>query len=134
MANQLWKPPVDSPVSASPPSLIRYRAFALAGFCISAALRGTLSNSATPWTQILVVFSMSTAATMWCTVDASSRGEYYPHSLRWVTMFTWPIAVPVYLIETRRWRGVRLTALGLAAVIVLELVGYKVGQLLLTPR
>jgi hypothetical protein len=129
MANQLWKPPVDSPVSASPSSLVRYRTFALAGFCVSVALDGSLSRSAS-LTRILVVFSMATAATMWCTVDASSRGEYYPHSLRWVTMLTWPIAVPVYLMQTRKWRGVRLTALGFAAVIVLELVGYAVGQVL----
>jgi hypothetical protein len=67
---------------------------------------------------------------MWCTVDASSRGEYYPHSLRWVTMFTWPISLPVYLMQTRKGRGVLLTLLGFVAMIVMEVLGYAIGAVL----
>jgi hypothetical protein len=45
-------------------------------------------------------------------------------------MFTWPISLPVYLMQTRKGRGVLLTLLGFLAMFVMEVLGYAIGAVL----
>jgi roadblock/LC7 domain-containing protein len=84
--------------------------------------------------SIFAALAMATAATMWCIVDASSRGSYYRHSYRWITMITWPIAVPVYLIYSRGARGALLALFGLVGLLLSQLLGYAAGDVLFGGR
>jgi hypothetical protein len=123
-----WKPPVDAPPDES---LDRYKTIALSGFSFAVLLDGVVETGYVPLVvRVFAALPMAAAATMWCIVDASSRGEYYPHSFRWLTMITWPVAVPVYLIRTRKSRGILLALSGLMAVLVLGAVGGALGYVL----
>jgi hypothetical protein len=126
VTNELWKPPVDAPPV---PSLDRYKMLALSGFSAAALINGAFDSAGNPLIAFLVSLPMATAATMWCIVDAASRGDYYPHSFRWVTMITWPIAVPIYLVRTRKGRGVLLALAALVAMLLLEGAGAAAGHL-----
>jgi hypothetical protein len=126
VSNDLWKPPVETP---SAQALGPYRVLALVGFCAATALQGIVASEGGPILgQYIASFPMATAAVMWCTVDAASRGDYYPHSLRWATMFLWPIAVPVYLIQSRKGWGILFALLALVAMLVLQGIGHALGD------
>jgi hypothetical protein len=55
--------------------------------------------------------AMASIATMWCVVDSRIRGFPLVNSSHWVIFFTWPIAVPIYLIYSRRLYGLGLVIL-----------------------
>jgi len=125
VTNELWKPPVDAPPTQS---LNAYKAMALGGFSAATMLTGVFDTLGLPLPmRYLVSLPMAAAATMWCIVDAASRGGYYLHSLRWVTMLTWPIAVPVYLVQSRKARGFLLVLFGAVAMLILEVIGNAIG-------
>lgn len=54
----------------------------------------------------------------WCVVDSRMQGSPIVQSVHWIIFFTWPVAVPVYLIWSRRLRG-----LGLALIHAIGLYG-----------
>ncbi len=67
--------------------------------------------------------------TYWWVVDSRVRGFPIVQSLHWIILFTWPIAVPIYLIWSRKLRGLGLVfvhAIGLFAVglAAYHLTGY----------
>jgi hypothetical protein len=127
-----WKPPVDAPPDAS---LDLYRTIALSGFGLAVLLDGVVESGYVPLVvRVFAALTMAAAATMWCIVDASSRGDYYPHSFRWLTMIVWPVAVPVYLVRTRKRRGILLAVAGLVAVLLLAAAGAALGNVLGRPR
>ena len=78
--------------------------------------------------RILAVFALASAATMWCIVDSSLRGAYYLHSFRWLTMFTWPVAIPVYLVKTRQGKGALLALLLATSFCAVECGAAWLGQ------
>jgi hypothetical protein len=128
-----YEPPVAEGGRAAPDKhpLGRYRWMAMVGFAVASLLDGVVQASpATTWERAPAAFAMASACTMWCVVDSSMRGQYYPHSFRWLTTITWPLAMPVFLIRTRRLRGALLALGGLAMVIVTQGVGYFVGKVL----
>jgi hypothetical protein len=127
VTNELWKPPVAG--AAGEGVLYPYKTAAALGYGVAAILDGVAESapSAPMWKSFVIALPMATAATMWCIVDAASRGGYYPHSFRWLTMFTWPIAVPVYLIRSRGFMG-GLVAMGvLFATWILSALGHLAG-------
>jgi hypothetical protein len=72
----------------------------------------------------LVAMLLSCFATAWCVVDARRRGKPLLPVLQMITFFTWPIAVPIYLISTRKWRGLAYAlvhAIGLYVVMLATL-------------
>jgi hypothetical protein len=72
--------------------------------------------------ELLTAVSMPLAATLWTVNDARCRGEPLLHIVQIVMLFTWPLAVPIYLVRSRRLRGVGLAilhALGLIATMLL---------------
>jgi len=81
-----------------------YRDIALYGFFVAALLYGIAEARGAPLARVVAAVAAASAATMWCIVDASMRGDYFPHSFRWFTMITWQIAVPVYLFRSRKWQ------------------------------
>ena len=62
-------------------------------------------------------------ATWACDADARRRGAALPHSMQYVTLMTWGIAVPTYLVETRGWSGFLWTALWCTTLLVSAAAG-----------
>jgi len=63
--------------------------------------------------------------TGWCVVDARKLGKPMLPVVQMIMFFTWPIAVPIYLIWTRGFRGLGYTLLhaaGLYAVMAAAVV------------
>jgi hypothetical protein len=103
--------------------LSRYRTYAIFGFYVAAAFVGFAHALSAKGGLVLAALAMASAATMGCIVDASTRGGYYPHSFRWITMVLWPIAVPIYVLRTRKWAGLAWIALGAGAFLVAQGIG-----------
>ena len=81
--------------------------------------------------RLLLHVAMCSIATYWCVVDSRMRGSPIVHSLHWIIFFTWPIAVPIYLVQSRGLRGLWLAVIhgiGLyaACLVTYHLTGYLV--------
>ena len=69
------------------------------------------------------------SATYWCVIDSRAIGHPIVQSLHWIIFLTWPIAVPAYLVFSRRLRGLGIAvlhAVGLYIVFAMAslLAGY----------
>jgi hypothetical protein len=85
---------------------IRRRRFLIAMFYVAAVIWGVHAAIGHP--SILdVVLPVFTAflATSACVADAELLGNPLALSIQGFMFFTWPIAVPIYLIWTRRFLG-----------------------------
>ena len=77
----------------------------------------------------------ASAATYWCVVDARMIGRPIVQSLHWIMFYSWPVAVPIYLIYSRKLRGlgiaiVHVIGLSIVATLGLHLAGFvKYGNL-----
>lgn len=56
---------------------------------------------------VMFLFSLlfATLAASWCAMDARIRGNPMLPVVQMIVLLTWPIAVPVYLIQSRGARG-----------------------------
>ncbi len=73
---------------------------------------------------MLAALSMALAATLWAVNDARCRGKWLPHIVQFLMLLTWPLALPIYLVLSRKLRGVGLAilhAVALYAVMFLML-------------
>jgi len=103
-----------------PPTKPRdFRRLLLAGLYGVAAFSGfadALSvNALVYW---LIALLWACFATAWCVADASRRGAPLLPVLQMIMFLLWPIAVPIYLVTSRGWRGLGyavLHAFGLTA-------------------
>jgi len=68
---------------------------------------------------ILFYAGFAFAATGWCVVDSRIIGSPVINSLHWIIFFTWNVAVPIYLIWSRGFRGLALLVLFWFACCVL---------------
>ena len=58
--------------------------------------------------------------TQFCILDAKILGKNLARSFYWLIFFTWPLAVPLYLMWSRGWKGLLwafVHAFGLIVVI-----------------
>jgi hypothetical protein len=65
--------------------------------------------------------AIAAIATCWAVLDARRNGAPVLHIVQFLMFFTWPVALPIYLIWSRGARGLDLAlfhALGLTAVLV----------------
>ena len=75
--------------------------YVLAGLCgVAAALRP--SHGAL---QFLLWAAVGSAMTGWCVVDSRILGRPVIRTFYFLIFITWPLAVPIYLIWSRKWRG-----------------------------
>ncbi len=58
--------------------------------------------------SLLLPFAVASAVTLWCVVDSHIRARPILTSLQFLVFITWPVAVPIYLIWSRRLRGIVL--------------------------
>ena len=93
--------------------LSAYRRLAL-GAVVFAAFMGGLCAGHSVAARVLAALTFASATTLWCSLDARMHGKSFLHSFGWQLMWTWPVGMAVYLVWTRRWRGL-LTYLLLGA-------------------
>lgn len=61
--------------------------------------------------QLLLRALLASAAALWVRFDAHQRERPMLPIVQFVVFLTWPLAVPIYLIATRGWRGLGWSAL-----------------------
>jgi len=62
------------------------------------------------------------APSMWLTRDAKLRGWFLPHVVHPFVLAFWVIVVPVYVIWTRKWRGLKLVVFHALLTLLLTIV------------
>ncbi len=78
-----------------------YFLFALSGARSAAVPQGAPID-------LLINLTIATVATMWSVQDSRALGEPIPRSFDQIIFLTWPLAVPIYLIWSRKKRGLLL--------------------------
>jgi len=102
-----------------------YRSLIIVAFYVSAALIGmTSALSHNALVEYLGVFLMACTAAEWCLIDSSRRGRPMTWSVQFLVFFFWSIAVPIYLIATRGWRGAGWLVLNSIGMYVTMIVAY----------
>jgi hypothetical protein len=69
-------------------------------------------------TEWLWYFSSGLALAWWVRADGRARRFAVPFEFEAVVFFSWPLAVPYYLLSTRRWRGV-IAGIGILGLFLL---------------
>jgi hypothetical protein len=77
--------------------------------------------------RVLLAVMAASLATYGCVVDSRIIGRPIVQSVHWIMFFTWPIAVPVYLIYSRRLRGFVLLILHGIGLIVVSTVAFHLA-------
>ena len=73
---------------------------------------------------------MASTATSWCVVDSRILGRPMLRVTHEMTFLIWPAAVPLYLIWSRRFRGLGITLLHAVGLTVICTVAFIVTALL----
>jgi hypothetical protein len=69
-------------------------------FILSAVAQVTRPESGR---SVLLLWALTAStASYWCVVDSRTIGRPVVQSLHWIIFFTWPIAVPIYLVYSRK--------------------------------
>jgi hypothetical protein len=95
------------------------------GFYVAAALTGVtdaLSNNALVYYLSATLLACSAGG--WCAADASRSRNPMTWAVQLLTFLFWPIAVPIYLIVSRGWRGLGWLILNAVAVYATICVAY----------
>lgn len=104
-------------------ALRQYRRFAMLAFYATATwATATVNIPGTKRTELLLAVASACAAVMACVVDSLLRGRYLQRSLQWITFFSWPIALPIYLVTSRgkaAWRPLLKATLGVVLAVIL---------------
>lgn len=70
---------------------------------------------------------LAVIAVKFCIVDYRMRDRTLVRSYHWLIFFTWPLALPVYLLCSRGLgKGIVAILLGLAGVFVASMVAYGI--------
>lgn len=109
----------------------RLRRIMLVGLYLLAATWGAMQAVPLRNGLVFLLFSflIASVATYLCVLDARILGRPIVQSVHWIMFVTWPIAVPIYLIYSRRLWGLALAvlhAIGLlmVATLAFHLAGY----------
>jgi hypothetical protein len=109
----------------------RLRTIMVVCFYLLAVINGAIEASPPKVlaVDVLVALAAATVAAYGCVVDSRIVGRPVLQSLHWVLFVAWPVAVPIYLLYSRRLRGLGilvLHAIGLllVATVAFHLTGY----------
>ena len=93
---------------------------------------GAIEAVGTPvWALYLLVgWMMASTVTSWCVVDSHILGRPMLRITHEMTFLIWPAAVPLYLIWSRRFRGLGITLLHAVGLTVICTVAFIVTALL----
>jgi hypothetical protein len=102
-----------------------YRWWIVVAFYVSAALVGVTSAlSQNALVAYLGTLLMACTAAEWCLIDSSYRGKPMTWSVQFLVFVFWSLAVPLYLIVTRGWRGVGWLLLHVAGMYAIVFSTY----------
>jgi hypothetical protein len=80
--------------------------------------------------QLLLPIMMASVATYLCVVDSRILGCPMVQSVHYIMFFTWPLAVPIYLIYSRGLRGLGMAVLhGIGLIVVATAAFHTAGYL-----
>ena len=129
--NPYQSPPMaDANATAIAPSVrgqVKLRGIILLSFYLVVAANGAMQAfpSRGHGLGILLAVMAASLATYGCIVDSRIIGRPIVQSVHWIMFFTWPLAVPIYLIYSRGLRGVVLLILhGIGLIIVSNVTFY----------
>jgi hypothetical protein len=114
MEDNPYQSPPMACVATIAPSVrvrLRLRGIILLSFYLVVAANGAMQAFPLrgPGLGILLTVMAASLATYGCIVDSRLVGRPIVQSVHWIMFFTWPLAVPIYLIYSRGFlRGVGL--------------------------
>ena len=91
---------------------------ALVTVFVAAFADGMCTHSPNTALRVLAIFTLASAITLCCTLDANVNGKLFLRSFAWHMMFTWPVGVLVHLVWTRRWQRGLLAYMALLAAYI----------------
>lgn len=95
-------------------------------YTVNGVLLGYFGETPSPGTDIIFTIGFSLFLTWWVYLDRRSRSYPAPFEFEAFVFFAWPIVVPFYLIQTRRWRGLPLIGTLYLALFLPNLVIFGV--------
>lgn len=132
-SNPYQSPPLSGVLNSIEPRSVaprkRLRGIVLLCFYLLVAANGALQASPphTAMIGILLALAMASAVTYLCIVDSRIVGRPIVQSVHWIMFVTWPVAAPIYLIYSRRWRGVALLLLHVIGLVVVANVAFSLA-------
>jgi hypothetical protein len=81
-------------------------------YCL-AALWGirVIVPSTVPVIEVIFALTIATVITLLCVADSKVLGKPLIHSVREIMFLTWPLAVPIYVVWSRRFWGLLILSL-----------------------
>src|SRR5262245_41620860 len=64
----------------------------------------------------------------WCVSDSYFRAAPLLPVVQLIIFLTWPIGVPIYLIATRKWRGLFYTIAHIVGLLLVTVVASAIAQ------
>ncbi|MDB6111420.1 MAG: hypothetical protein JWR69_3170 [Pedosphaera sp.] len=95
---------------------------------VPAIVRGTVPNA-----SLAATFALSLILTAWVLADARKRGRALCHDYGSFVFFAWPVVLPAYLFQTRRWKAL-FTLLCFGGLWILHLMLASVLSTLFHPE
>ncbi len=81
--------------------------------------------------DVFLSIGLCVLAVKFCIVDYRMRGRTLVRSYHWLIFFTWPFALPVYLLCSRGiGKGIVAILLGLAGVFIASVTAYGIVWLI----
>lgn len=62
----------------------------------------------------------------WIVRDSEARGQRKPYDFDTMVAFLWMLVLPLYLVRTRRWRGVLILSAAIIAAILGHFVSWRI--------
>lgn len=88
-------------------------------FIIAAATIRTLLVAKPGPTDLLISLCTAIVVTWLCIADSRLMGRPMVQSTHWIMFFTWPVAVPIYLVWMRGMRGLLILLAHVCALFVM---------------
>jgi hypothetical protein len=110
----------------------RLRRTLVIGFYLLVATLGAIQAVPLRDNIAFLLFSVLAAsmATYLCVLDARMRGRPIVQSVHWIMFCTWPLAVPIYLIYSRRLWGLVLLFLHGIGLLVVQALAFHLTRYL----
>lgn len=81
----------------------------------------------------LLELLVGSGAAWWVVLDARERGNPILHILQLILFLTWPIAVPLYLMTSRGFRGLYLSVAHFVGLVLIQSTGLFLAAILIHP-
>jgi hypothetical protein len=83
-------------------------------------------EAANEFLSALCMLCASYAVTTWCSLDAIRHKKLFVRGFIWPFMTTWPVGILIYLLWTRRARGILTYLKALVGIVVTVALAFSV--------